>query len=61
MIACAQVSETMHALHPSIFKQPSPIGFFNTLLDGNDKVGARCGFRLPGHILPHLMFLYRGV
>jgi hypothetical protein len=22
-----------HALHPSIFEQPSPIDFFNTLLD----------------------------
>ena len=32
MIACEQVSETTHALHLSIFEQPSPIDFFNTLL-----------------------------
>jgi hypothetical protein len=37
MIACKQVSETIHALHPSIFEQPSPVDFFNTLLEGPEE------------------------
>jgi len=32
MIACKQVSQTAHALHPSIFEQSAQNDFFNNLL-----------------------------
>jgi len=32
MIACKQVSQTAHALHPSIFEQSAQNDFFNNLV-----------------------------